>query len=240
MRTLIFQHTPAEGPGTLIDWLKAENLPYQLHFTHRGEPWPEAREFDWLIVLGGPMNTDEEHLHPWLKQEKQYLKDWLATGKATLGICLGGQLLAEALGGRVGRARAKELGFHEVYRTGADHPSLRRWPERMPVFQWHGDAFTLPPGCVSLLSSDACEHQAFARDTHTLGIQFHPESTRDWIEANYHELKIGCRSQGHVQGPADCLAQISHKLPPLTAAFYALLEDFVAGARAASRRSAAG
>jgi GMP synthase-like glutamine amidotransferase len=231
MKTLIFQHTPDEVPGTLTDWLAAKSFSHHVHHVYAGEKMPEPGAYDCLVVLGGPMNVDEESKHPWLKAEKKFVHDWLKEDKAILGICLGGQMLAQVLGGRVEKNRAREIGFHEVRRTGEAHPSLKRWPERMRVFQYHEDRFTLAPGCRSLLTNEICEHQAYALNDRTVGLQFHPESTQPWIEEAFSDLKYGAH-ESHVQSPRECAALLPVHLPLLTSQFFFFLDDFAQAVQA--------
>jgi len=230
MRTLIFQHTPDEGPGTLTEWLATVRLPFHIHHSYLNQPMPEPAAYDWLIVLGGPMNVDEENKHPWLKVEKDFIRAWIAENKAILGICLGGQLMAQVLGAKVGLNQVREIGFHSVTRTGNDHPSLRRWPMTTPVFQWHQDFFTLPEGCKPLLSSEACAHQAFALNRKTIGIQFHPEAAEDWISLCYRNLEKR-ENEPFVQDSDQCRTILPAHLPVMTKNFFHLLEDFVENAR---------
>lgn len=225
MKTLIFQHTQEEVPGTLTDWLEAKDYPHHIHHVYAGAKMPDASAFDCLVVLGGPMNIDEEAKHPWLKAEKKFVHDWVKEDKAMLGICLGGQMLAQVLGGKVVKNRAREIGFHDVHRTGEAHPALERWPEKMRVFQYHEDRFTLAPGCRSLLTNEICEHQAYAYNDHTLGLQFHPESTRPWIEDALGKLKFESH-ETYVQPPQECAALLPVHLPLLTNQFFTFLDDF--------------
>jgi GMP synthase-like glutamine amidotransferase len=228
MRTLIFQHTPEEVPGSLAEWLVLRKLPFHVHHWYREPDAPTAGNFDCLVVLGGPMNVDDEADYPWLRTEKSFLRDWIASGRAVLGICLGGQLLAEALGARVGRSECREVGFWKVQRTEAEHPALQSWPAETAVYQFHGDRFELPAGCISLLSSPGCAHQAFARGRSILGLQFHPESTPAWIKGNAGSVK---RQEGepYVQAPEETEREIPRLLPDLKKNFFHLLDGFRAG-----------
>jgi len=230
LKALLFQHTPEEHPGSLQKWLDDRRLGYHIHHTYQGLPFPDPSAYDWLIVLGGPMNVDHLEEHPWLAAERKFIGDWVMAGKPYLGICLGGQLLAQSLGGQVTRNDQREIGFHSVTRAASDHPALRRWPMNFSVFQWHEDRFSLPPGCVSLLTSPACEHQAFSRDRRTLGLQFHPESVEQWILANYKDFEPA-PGESYVQSKAQCLRLMPVHLPALTQQFFHLLDDFLEGAR---------
>jgi GMP synthase-like glutamine amidotransferase len=230
MKTLILQHTKEEVPGTLPDWLARSGFAHDVHHGYTGQKYPDASLYEMLVVLGGPMNIDEEIKHPFLKTEKKFVEQWLKQEKPTLGICLGGQMLAQLLGGTVEKNRAREIGFHEVRRTGEKHPSLARWPDRMRVFQYHEDRFTLPPGCKSLLTNEICEHQAFALDHKTVGLQFHPESTAHWIEEAFEDLLP--TTEPHVQSHSECAALLPVHLPLLTSQFFTFLDDFALGLKA--------
>lgn len=227
MKTLIFQHTAEEAPGSLVNWLEDRRFEYHVHHTYKGLPFPKAEDFSWLVVLGGPMNVDDEAKHPWLKEEKKFVRDWLMAAKPILGICLGGQMLAQALGGSVTKNKQREIGFHPVTRGPDEHPAFRRWPVTFPVFQWHEDRFTLPNGCVSLMTSPACEHQAFAKDHRTLGLQFHPESVEKWILENYQDFEP-MPGEEFVQSKAQCLRLMPVHLPAMTKKFYEMLDDYIA------------
>lgn len=229
MKALIFQHTAEEKPGTLLDWTAARGIEAEVHHWYL-DPTPPSAKADLLIVLGGPMNVDEEDKHPWLRAEKKFLHAWLHEEKPVLGICLGGQMLSQALGGVVTKAPEREVGFQRITRTGIEHPALRRWPKETKVYQFHGDRFSLPPNCTSLLTSPGCEHQAFALNERTLGLQFHPESTAEWIRGNAKSVKLQ-PGERFVQAPEATDREIAQELPPLTKNFFAMLDDFVGGFR---------
>lgn len=230
MRTLIFQHTPEETPGTLTEWLESARFPFHVHHVYETGQAPTAAAYDWLIVLGGPMNVDDEADHPWLKTEKEFIRGWIASGKPMLGICLGGQLLAQSLGASVTKNEQREIGFHAVERTGRDHPALRRWPFALEVFQWHEDTFALPEGAVNLLTNATCANQAFAKGDRLLGLQFHPESTPDWIHGNYLNFTPH-ENEAQVRAETVTAAAIPARLPPMKKHFFNLLEDFAQAAR---------
>lgn len=129
-----------------------------------------------LVVLGGPIGAHDDAAYPFLAAEVDLLARRLAAGQPTLGICLGAQVMARALGARVYPAPAKEIGFAPIDLTPAGARSCLSAFADHPVLHWHGDTFDLPPGAVRLASTDVCANQAFAIGRHALGVQFHPEA----------------------------------------------------------------
>ncbi len=226
MRVLVFQHTPEEVPGSLLPWLKSRSLDYQIFHTYSGEEFPKAEAYDWLIVLGGPMNVDDMHLHPWLEDEQIFIRQWLKTNKPYLGICLGGQLLAQCLGAKVSKSSQREIGFWSIEKTQESHPYFSGWPNSLTVFQWHEDRFDLPTGCQSLFTSKACQHQAFAHGQNVIGLQFHPEAETPWILGNYEGF-TKTANEPYVQEKGECTDKLS-ALPAMQASFFALLDRFLA------------
>ena len=146
-----------------------------------GEAIPDLAPFDLLVVMGGPMDVWEEDIHPWLVPEKRAIATWVATlGRPYLGICLGHQLLAEALGGQVGPMAAPEVGFHDVRLTDAGRadPLLAGLPDVVETFQWHGaEIKRLPEGSTVLAGNAACPSQAIRWGRHAYGFQYHVEIT---------------------------------------------------------------
>ena len=130
---------------------------------------------DLLIVLGGPIGAHEESLYPFLGPELALLEHRLAAARPTLGICLGAQLIARALGARVYRARVKEIGWSELQLSHAGRSGPLRHFAGIPVLHWHSDTFDLPEGAELLASTEICPNQAFGLGRHVLACQFHPE-----------------------------------------------------------------
>lgn len=179
MRVHWLQHAEHEELGCIGPWLAQRQFRVRRTRLHDGEPPPHTDEFDWLIVMGGPMNIYEHDRHPWLIREKKLIRDACVIGKKVLGICLGAQLLADVQGGRVSQNPYQEIGWFDVALTeeGARNRFLEGLPQRFPAFHWHGDTFAIPPGSSNLIKSDACVNQAFAPADRQLGLQFHLEVT---------------------------------------------------------------
>lgn len=182
MKIAAFKHFSFDDESAIAAWARREGHELMVFEPPSGiDQFPRADALDMLIVLGGPMSVYQEAEHPWLKAEKSFLRECVAEGKAVLGICLGAQMLAEVLGGRVYRNAHKEIGWHAVKRTAARHPLFDHMPDEFVSCQWHGDAFTLPEGAVRLAGSEACPNQAFAFGDTVIGLQFHLETTPDCI-----------------------------------------------------------
>lgn len=181
MRVHWLQHAEHETLGCIAPWLAARNYRVRGTRLHDGDPPPAPDEFDWLIVMGGPMNIYEHDRYPWLIHEKKLIRDACVMNKKVLGICLGAQLLADVLGGRTSQNRYQEIGFFDVSLTAEGEQSqlLAGMPPSFSAFHWHGDTYSLPPGTQHLLKSDACVSQAFVAGGRQLGLQFHLEVTHE-------------------------------------------------------------
>jgi GMP synthase-like glutamine amidotransferase len=178
---LVFQHVAVEHPGILRDFLREDGLTWRAVELDDGEAIPDLRDFRGLVVMGGPMDVWEEDLHPWLRDEKAAIREAVVERRMpVLGVCLGHQLLAEALGGEVGKAPRPEVGLLEVELTEAGRRStfLAGVPERLTCLQWHGaEVRRAPEGAQVLASSPVSAVQAMAIGDRALGIQFHVEIT---------------------------------------------------------------
>lgn len=176
MHIYIFQHVAFEGAGHIADWAAARG--HTLSHTAFYDPHhalPALADYDALVVMGGPMAVYEPHA--WMQPEKAHLRAAIAAGKPVLGICLGAQLIAEALGAEVAPHPVKEIGWFPIRFTpdALAHPLLAGLPETLPVLHWHGDRFTIPAGAVHLATSEACAPQGFIHGDRVVGLQFHPE-----------------------------------------------------------------
>ncbi|MFQ5872186.1 MAG: type 1 glutamine amidotransferase [Dehalococcoidia bacterium] len=194
MTLLVLQHVECEGPGYIEDFAAERGLEIEIVRLFDGEPIPDPGDFQAMIVMGGPMNVYEEEKYPCLVSENAAIQRAIRGDVPYLGICLGSQLLAKALGAPARRNPVKEIGFADISLTpeGRHDPLFQGFPHVVRVFHWHGDTWDVPPGGIVLASSVACPHQAF-RYGSAYGIQFHvetrPEMVRIWIKEYESELR---------------------------------------------------
>ena len=184
-KVIVFQHVPYEPLGTLDALLKTAG--FRIRYVNFGrDPGvrPTLDGYAALIVLGGPMNANQIDAYPNLVTEVEIIREAVARDMSLLGICLGAQLLAKALGGAVSRNPVREIGWYDVELTdaGVDDPVLSTFARRQQVFQWHEDGIVLPPGAVHLATSPASQVQAFRYGEHAYGFQFHLEVDESLID----------------------------------------------------------
>lgn len=187
-RFVVFQHVDVEHPGILREFMQADGITWDTIELDTGDRVPDVAGYDGLIVMGGPMDVWEEQEHPWLVAEKAAIRRAVQDlGLPYLGVCLGHQLLAAALGGTVTKAAVGEVGIHAVDLTaaGVAHPFFAGVPARFECLQWHGAEVRVPPpGAAVLAASPACAVQALAVGPRAFGFQFHVEviasTVDDW------------------------------------------------------------
>ena len=190
MKFLIFQHVRVEHPGVFREFFAADGIEWRAIELDEGEPIPSLDGFDALLSFGGPMDVWQEREYPWLVAEKAAIRSWVCERqKPFLGICLGHQLLADALGGRVAKMDVPEIGVSEVIFSpaGAASRLFRNLPSVLPALQWHGAAVErVPDGAVVLASNAHCAIQSFSFADIAYGVQYHMEPTectiQEWAE----------------------------------------------------------
>jgi GMP synthase-like glutamine amidotransferase len=213
----IFRHAPTEGPGYFAQFLNQHAIPWHMIHIDQGDDVPgDAGTFAGLAFMGGPMSVNDDL--PWIEPALALIRDAFAKDIPLLGHCLGGQLIAKALGGVVGKNPVKEIGWGEV--NVVDSDIARQWfgdIKMFDAFHWHGETFSLPPGAVHLLSSTQCANQAYAIGKH-LGMQCHVEMTgqmiSDWCAVGADEVAASLGNPA-VQSIATMQAQMNDKLPQL-------------------------
>lgn len=185
---LIIRHVPYEGiAGFRQPVEEAGYIVDRIDVTDPDFPRLDLSRPDLLIMMGGPMGVYQAGEYPWISCQVQRLAKRLEADRPTLGVCLGAQMIAAALGARVYPGPVKEVGFHPVRVKESAAASPLRHIDRVPVLHWHGDTFDLPPGVDLLASSHVYDHQAFSRGSNLLALQFHAEMGQDprfdaWIE----------------------------------------------------------
>jgi len=193
---IIIQHAPHEHAAALGRALQSQGTSCRVIHTYQGEHLPERTSVAGVISLGGPMGANDEGLHPWILPEIELLKKCALNQLPIVGICLGGQLLAKALGGKVERNHTKELGWLpiEVNRTGKADPILSAGGENPTVYHWHNDTFFLPAEAELLASSPGCGRQAYKIGDQIYGFQFHPETdnrlVQEWLMTDEAEEEV--------------------------------------------------
>lgn len=199
-------HVPFEGPEIIADWIKKEK--HTLDFTrfYEDDKLPEAGRIDLLVIMGGPMNVFDFHIHPWMQEEIEWVKAFIESGKPVLGICLGAQIIASSLGVEVYPGEHKEIGWHNLQFLPAlgEYKIWEALPATRKVFHWHGDTFPIPEGATRIAGSQAFPNQGFIYKHRVLALQFHLEATPDSVK----QLVDHCRHE-LVDGPyIQCEAEI--------------------------------
>lgn len=186
---LVFQHDPHDGPGYLGEALLRHGARLTIVRLDEGEAVPDPTAHDMLLVMGGAMNVYQTDKYPWLNEETYAIGQAVEAGKPVLGVCLGGQLLAKALGAQVQLGTATEIGLTPIILTEAGEcDPLFEGLSEVEAVEWHDDTFDIPSGAVLLAQSDGCAHQAFRFGRWVYGLQFHPEVSplmlAEWIKAD--------------------------------------------------------
>lgn len=190
MNVHVLQHVPFEGLGSIGAWLDERGAQTQYTRFFDSARLPGLTDLDLIIAMGGPMSVNDEADLPWLGEEKRFVAEAIQGGKAVLGICLGAQLIANALGAPVYPGPHKEIGWFDIESTSSSSV-LFQFPEKTKVFHWHGETFDLPPGATQLARSGGCENQAFQIGPRAIGLQFHLETTPESAAS----LIANCRNE---------------------------------------------
>jgi len=173
MRLHYLQHVSFETPGYILDWVKENNVEVSAtYFFEENYKLPNQKDFDCLVVMGGPMGVYDNSEYPWLDAELEFIKNTISNNKPILGICLGAQLIASALGAKVYKG-TKEIGWYPVNKHNSG-TYFKSFPDEKTVLHWHGDTFDLPDGATLIASNSVTKNQAFEVNN-IVGLQFHFE-----------------------------------------------------------------
>jgi GMP synthase (glutamine-hydrolysing) len=191
MSVLILKNVAGEGPGTIEDFLAERKVPFRVVEMYR-EDLPPYADMRTLVIMGGPMSVNEGSIYPYLAREEELVREFLEEGKSVLGICLGAQVMAKALGAKVYPGAEKEIGWYDIELRGeaigdplmtrlANHPRAGDFWKIFKVFHWHGETFDIPPGAERLANSALYENQAFRYGKAAYAFQFHIEVRKEMI-----------------------------------------------------------
>lgn len=215
---IVFRHVAHEGVGTIGATLDRLGIPYRYIDIAKEPPFPPVQTLSGLLVMGGPMGVYEHDRYPFLKRELRYIRKTIEAGKPVLGICLGSQLIARALGARVYPGTKKEIGWDRIHLTsdGQRDPLMKGCPVSPWVFQWHGDTFDLPRGARRLATSALYKNQAFRFARHVYALQYHLEvdgpMIQDWLTLPGAEKELKTLGLGTGQ---KIKKELSRRLPGL-------------------------
>jgi GMP synthase (glutamine-hydrolysing) len=222
MRVHCLQHESYESLGCIEDWINKKGYPLSSTKFYKGEKLPPLKKFDFLIIMGGPMGVYDEEKYPWLKDEKRFIKDSISNNKIILGICLGSQLLADALGSRIFKNNFKEIGWFPV-QIKRDTKFFKDFPAVINVCHWHGDTYDLPEGAVHAGESEGCKNQAFYFNDNLLGLQFHLEFTRDSLKELLTNGREELIKDKYIQTEEEILMNLD-LIPPANQLIFKLLD----------------
>lgn len=210
MKIHYLQHVEFEDPAGMLDYFKKKNFIVSSTKLYLGEDPPSPDSVDLLIVMGGPMGVYDEDKFPWLRDEKKFIRNAIDTGKSLIGVCLGAQLIAEALGAEVSKNRYREIGWYPVKKSPRLNNSVfdSIFPEQFDAFHWHGDTFTIPEGAIPIGSTEACENQGFVYNEKILAFQFHLETTYESTAALIRNCGDEIDGSRYVQSRDEVMSQI--------------------------------
>ena len=182
MRVHVLQHVKSEGVGSMKEWFHNQGALIKTTRVDLNQALPHINDIDWLIIMGGPMSVYEESKYPWLKSEKEFIRQAIDSKKHVLGICLGGQLIASAMGAKVYTNSQQEIGWFPIKKT---HDIASWLLSDKALLCWHGDCFDLPKTAISFATSDITKHQGFCLGPRIWALQFHIEAKQGTTEVFY-------------------------------------------------------
>jgi GMP synthase-like glutamine amidotransferase len=228
MKIHYFQHVPFEGLGTIQQWIEFQGHSLSVTQFFRNSTFPKIEDIDWLIVMGGPMGVYDEKIFPWLIKEKEFISEAIRQNKKVLGICLGAQLIASALGAKIYSNTQKEIGWFPLNLTpdGKSSNLFKNISQQFTAFHWHGDTFDLPKEAHLLAESEACKHQAFSFGRYVLGLQFHLEVERNNVESLIQNCGNELQKKPFIQS-AESMLNANHYFDGIRKNMYYILDRLV-------------
>lgn len=228
MRFHLLQHVSFEGPAAIASWISEKNHTLTTTKFFQDDLLPGIDDFDYLIVMGGPMGVEDVEQYPWLVEERRFIQQSIAAGKHILGICLGAQLIARASGARVISNRHREIGWFAITIEESRLPVVLQdvFPAGVEVFHWHGDTFEIPAGAIKFASSEACSSQGFILNGRVVGLQFHIETTEESAASLIKNCSDELDGSTYVQSEA-VMMEDSARFKEINRTLYKLLANTV-------------
>jgi GMP synthase-like glutamine amidotransferase len=219
-KVAVFQHAEGEWIGSMTDWFADKDFQLQTYRLDLNESLPTVEQFDWLLIMGGPMSAYDEDIHPWLVAEKKIIKEAIESDKTILGICLGGQLIASSMGVDVYRNTEQEVGWHAITKTD---PCATWMPDTLVPLSWHYDCFDLPNGAIPFATSAVTPYQGFKLGENVWALQFHLEAQDNTVSSFLALDDEGLPLGEYVQSEAEMFS--TQHLEQSRQAIYSLLEQ---------------
>jgi len=183
MRIHYIQHVEFEDPANILLWADENRHHVSKTALYNSDPLPYIDNFDWLVIMGGPMSVGDDSKYNWLREEKKFIERAIICNKTVIGICLGAQLIASVLGAKVYKNKMKEIGWFPVKITSSAGKNrlFEGIDNEFVAFHWHGDTFDIPEGAMRIASSEATLNQGFLYKNNVVALQFHLESTPESV-----------------------------------------------------------
>jgi len=226
MRLHYLQHVPFEDLENIKVWAERKDHSISRTLLFNDERLPDADDFNWLIVMGGPMNIYEDDKYHWLIEEKKFIEKAIANRKIVLGVCLGAQLIADVLGSTVYKNEYKEIGWFPISLTQESRKSalFNTLPDKFTAFHWHGDTFDLPAGATRIAENEGCANQAFEYNGRVIGFQFHLESSIESINLLLQNCGDEIVEGKYIQTPDEMLS-LKHNVQQINSTMDLLLDN---------------
>lgn len=200
MRAIILQHTISDGPGYILSWLHEQGFATDICFLYKQDsPLPNVDFASLLIILNGPMSVHDEDKYPWLKKEKELIKQAIENNIPTLGICFGAQLIADIYGAKVSPAPHKAIGWFPIKGESITKKGCFHFPDNFTSLFWHTDEFEIPNNATLLASSSICKNQAFQIKKNVIGLQFHPQTTPYLLQGLINNSSLDLTNDPYIQ-----------------------------------------
>ncbi|MDA8743046.1 type 1 glutamine amidotransferase [Rubripirellula amarantea] len=226
MRVLVIQHTAVDSPGVVTNWMNQKQVEHTLLRLDRGDEIPFTFDADALMCFGGPQALHLPDLPTWVEQEKNLMRHFIENGRKVLGVCLGAQMLASALGAPTFRNAEPEVGWHKIEKVSGSSV-FADLPDQAKVLHWHQNTFALPEGAVHLYQSKACVNQGFAMSDLAVGFQFHPEVTEQTIRYFLQVSGLVRKSGDYVQSREFIEKNTAENLGPMNRWFLDFLQSWL-------------